>query len=90
MAYRCALCRYVEVLPVHTDAAIERLQYLRDNNWLDKRTRALFIDIPLYSPNSGIMTMVSLMVELDAGGAATLSSHFRSSILFRYFAAPCI
>ena len=82
--------RYVEVLPVHPDAAIERMQYLRDNNWIDKRTRVLFIDIPLYNPNSGIMTMISLMVELDAGGAATLSSHFRSAILFRYFVAACI
>ncbi len=74
----------MEALPADRDAAAERMQYLRDNNWIDKRTRVVFVDIPLYNPNSGIMTMISLIIEWDAGGAATLSSHFRSSILLRY------
>jgi hypothetical protein len=86
IACMCSLSRYIEDLPTDGDAAAERMQYLRDHNWIDRRTRALFIDIPLYNANSGIMTMISLIVEWDAGGAATLSSHFRSAILFRYLA----
>ncbi len=86
VACMCSLSRYVEGLPTDGDAAAARMHYLRDHNWIDRRTRALFIDIPLYNANSGIMTMISLIVEWDAGGAATLSSHFRSAILFRYLA----
>ncbi|XP_066273811.1 polycystin-1-like protein 2 isoform X2 [Branchiostoma lanceolatum] len=46
------------------------LRTLRDNNWIDEKTRAVFVQLTLYNPNSNLMTTVLLSVEFSVIGAA--------------------
>ena len=45
------------------------LRELRDNLWLDRHTRAVFLEFTLYAPNAHVFTYVSLLAEFsDSGG----------------------
>ncbi|XP_035668045.1 polycystin-2-like [Branchiostoma floridae] len=46
------------------------LRTLRNNDWIDEKTRAVFVQLTLYNPNSNLMTTVLLSVEFSVIGAA--------------------
>jgi hypothetical protein len=74
---------YMQIFPNNGDEATAQLAFLRENDWIDKRTRAVFIDIPLYNANMGLFTSVSLILEYIPGGGVTSSTHFRTLRLLR-------
>ncbi|XP_078694861.1 polycystin-2-like isoform X1 [Branchiostoma floridae x Branchiostoma belcheri] len=46
------------------------LRDLRSNDWIDEKTRAVFVQLTLYNPNSNLLTTVLLSVEFSVIGAA--------------------
>eukprot|EP00058_Branchiostoma_floridae_P016495 XP_002601983.1 hypothetical protein BRAFLDRAFT_98933 [Branchiostoma floridae] len=45
-------------------------QFLQQHNWLDERTRAVFVELILYNPHANLFSVVSLAVEFTNLGAA--------------------
>lgn len=40
------------------------LRFLQTMNWIDRETRAVFIEFILYNPNSGLITICTLLTEV--------------------------
>ncbi|XP_051504612.1 polycystic kidney disease 2-like 1 protein [Myxocyprinus asiaticus] len=57
---------------------------LKDNLWLDRGTRALFVDFSTYNANINLFCVVRLVVEFPATGGAIPSYQIRTVKLIRY------
>ena len=64
--------------------------------WIDRGTRAVFIDFTVYNPNINLFCVVKLVAEMPATGGVITSSSFRTVNLLRfkgtcstYFSKPC-
>ncbi|PAA60628.1 hypothetical protein BOX15_Mlig030870g5 [Macrostomum lignano] len=76
-------------------ASEQTLRNLFDSLWLDRSTRAVFIDFTMYNPNVNLFCVARLVAELPATGGVVPSWEFRSLKLLRYvepfdyFVAAC-
>ncbi|XP_045474270.1 uncharacterized protein LOC123680420 isoform X2 [Harmonia axyridis] len=59
---------YVAYLGRGMKNSLINLQYLRENGWLDKYTRSIFIEFILYNANSNIFNSVQIIIEKSAYG----------------------
>ncbi|NXR13418.1 PK2L2 protein, partial [Semnornis frantzii] len=86
---------YKFTLPRSKEESIEKLEFLRQNSWLTRGTRVVFIDFSTYNANINLFCIIRLVVEFPASGGALTSSHFYSVKLLRhityydYFLASC-
>ncbi|XP_057704077.1 polycystic kidney disease 2-like 1 protein isoform X1 [Corythoichthys intestinalis] len=60
------------------------LKELEDNLWLDRGTRAVFIDFSTYNANINMFCVIRLLVEFPATGGAIPSYQIRTVKLIRY------
>ncbi|KAK7148581.1 hypothetical protein R3I93_012804 [Phoxinus phoxinus] len=60
------------------------LNDLKDNLWLDRGTRVLFIDFSAYNANINLFCVIRLVVEFPATGGAIPSYQIRTVKLIRY------
>uniref|UniRef100_A0A3P8UHS9 Polycystin 2 like 1, transient receptor potential cation channel n=1 Tax=Amphiprion percula TaxID=161767 RepID=A0A3P8UHS9_AMPPE len=60
------------------------LTELLDNLWLDRGTRAVFIDFSTYNANINMFCVIRLLVEFPATGGAIPSYQIRTVKLIRY------
>ena len=58
------------------------LDSLHRDLWIDRQTRAVFIEFTLYNPNVNLFTSVQLLTEFPPVGAAVT---FTSIITFRLY-----
>ncbi|BFZ03163.1 hypothetical protein BsWGS_06202 [Bradybaena similaris] len=71
-----------------TKAASEAIiQNLLNNLWIQRGTRAVFIDLTVYNANINLFCVVRLLVEFPATGGAIPSWTFRTVKLIRYVSA---
>jgi hypothetical protein len=70
---------YAQVLPRGEGDARVILQKLRDADWLDLATRAAFVDLTVYNPNSGLVSLIKLACEFPAGGQAVNFVNLRTA-----------
>ncbi|NXP06043.1 PK2L2 protein, partial [Thinocorus orbignyianus] len=75
---------YIFTLPQSKEKSLEKLVFLRQNNWLTRGTRIVFIDFSTYNANINLFCVVRLVVEFPATGGALTSSHTYSVKLLRY------
>ncbi|NWW44920.1 PK2L2 protein, partial [Pedionomus torquatus] len=75
---------YIFTLPQSKEKSLEKLVFLRQNNWLTRGTRIVFIDFSTYNANINLFCIVRLVVEFPATGGALTSSHIYSVKLLRY------
>ncbi|NXG92315.1 PK2L2 protein, partial [Stercorarius parasiticus] len=75
---------YKFTLPQSKQKSLEKLVFLRQNNWLTRGTRIVFIDFSTYNANVNLFCVVRLVVEFPATGGARTSSHTYSVKLLRY------
>ncbi|XP_063205527.1 polycystin-2-like protein 2 [Chroicocephalus ridibundus] len=75
---------YKFTLPQSKQKSLEKLVFLRQNNWLTRGTRIVFIDFSTYNANVNLFCIVRLVVEFPATGGARTSSHTYSVKLLRY------
>ena len=45
------------------------LEYLKDNNWLDYYTRAIFMEFTVYNPNTNLFSYVNYVMEFAPMGS---------------------
>lgn len=75
---------YYQDLSRTKEDSANRLQFLKDNLWLDRGTRAVFLDFSVYNGNINLFCIARLLVEFPATGGAVTSWHFQTVRLIRY------
>ncbi|GCB79225.1 hypothetical protein scyTo_0017857, partial [Scyliorhinus torazame] len=61
-----------------------KLKVLKENLWLDRGTRVVFIDFSVYNANINLFCVIRLVVEFPATGGALSSWQFQTVKLIRY------
>ncbi|XP_076459205.1 polycystin-2-like isoform X1 [Babylonia areolata] len=75
---------YVQNLESNKTSSLEIINYLYNNLWIQRGTRAIFIDFTVYNANINLFCVVRLLVEMPATGGAIPSWTFRTVKLIRY------
>lgn len=75
---------YYKDLEITKHQSAEALQTLKENLWLDRGTRAVFIDFSVYNANINLFCVLRLVTEFPATGGAIPSWQIRTVKLIRY------
>ncbi|XP_078497207.1 polycystin-2-like protein 1 [Lissotriton helveticus] len=75
---------YYKDLEITKYQSAEALQTLKENLWLDRGTRAVFIDFSVYNANINLFCVLRLVIEFPATGGAIPSWQIRTVKLIRY------
>ncbi|XP_015235701.1 PREDICTED: polycystic kidney disease 2-like 1 protein [Cyprinodon variegatus] len=75
---------YYQDLSRTKEGSADILAELMDNLWLDRGTRAVFIDFSAYNANINLFCVVRLVVEFPASGGTVPSYQIRTVKLIRY------
>ncbi|XP_072534568.1 polycystin-2 isoform X2 [Salminus brasiliensis] len=75
---------YYQDLSRSREESTKQLQELKDNLWLDRGTRAVFLDFSVYNGNVNLFCIVRMLVEFPATGGAVTSWQFQTVRLVRY------
>ncbi|XP_055481530.1 polycystic kidney disease 2-like 2 protein [Psammomys obesus] len=75
---------YIFTLSKSKSEAKTKLAELRLNSWIDRGTRAVFIDFSSYNANVNLFCIVRLVAEFPATGGLLTSWQFYSVKLLRY------
>ena len=57
---------------------------LEEHNWLDERTRALFIEFTVYNANVNLFGSVILLIEWMAAGSAVTRTEVKVILVKRH------
>ncbi|XP_075684334.1 polycystin-1-like protein 1 [Rhinoderma darwinii] len=63
--------------------AYSALRNIRNQQWIDRQTRALVVQFLLYNPPTNLFTMVSLLTELPLSGGIITSPYIDSVKIYR-------
>ncbi|XP_032124071.1 polycystin-1 isoform X8 [Sapajus apella] len=74
---------YVQELGLSLEESRARLRFLQLHNWLDNRSRAVFVELTRYSPAVGLHAAVTLRLEFPAAGRALAALSVRPFALRR-------
>lgn len=66
---------YVADLGIHRTYANVILDELYNNLWIDRQTRAVFVEFTQYNSNTNLFTFVSLMTEFPQTGGVLTTAH---------------
>ena len=58
-------------------AALTKIMQMRDTTWIDRQTRAVFVDFTLYNPSLDYIVVVKLTAEFPASGGAITRTYTR-------------
>ncbi|XP_036936757.1 polycystin-2 isoform X1 [Acanthopagrus latus] len=75
---------YYQDLSRTKEGSAIQLQSLKDHLWLDRGTRAVFLDFSVYNGNINLFCITRLLVEFPATGGAVTSWQFQTVRLIRY------
>lgn len=57
------------------EKSLELIDELKENNWIDELTRAVFFEFTVFNPNVNLFSSATLIVEfLNIGSAVTYES----------------
>ncbi|XP_059835038.1 polycystin-1 isoform X1 [Hypanus sabinus] len=74
---------YVQKLGRTMDQSNSTLWWLQENNWLDRRTRVVFVEFTQYCPNVDLFSVVSVFVEFPVSGGAFTAIDIKPFSLLR-------
>ncbi|KAL6110817.1 pkd2 [Pungitius sinensis] len=74
---------YQDLSRTKEESAVQ-LQFLKDQLWLDRGTRAVFLDFSVYNGNINLFCIARLLVEFPATGGVVTSWQFQTVRLIRY------
>ncbi|KAL0214585.1 hypothetical protein P9112_006769 [Eukaryota sp. TZLM1-RC] len=75
---------YAVDLPLNRTEAMDFIEFLQDNVFIDHQTRVIFIDFTIYNSALNLFCIVRLGVELPASGGFHPVATFRTLKLFNY------
>ncbi|CAH1238914.1 PKD1L3 [Branchiostoma lanceolatum] len=61
---------YATTLGRTQGGSVAMATFLQQHNWLDERTRAVFVELILYNPHANLFSVVTIVVEFTQLGAA--------------------
>ena len=79
------LVGYVADLGHNESLAMNMTAYLQENDWLDRYTRAIFLEFTTYNPNVNMFCLVTLLSEIIPTGAYYQFNKIYPLRLYRYF-----
>ncbi|XP_052050992.1 polycystin-1 isoform X1 [Apodemus sylvaticus] len=74
---------YIQELGLSLEESRARLGFLQMHNWLDSRSRAVFVELTRYSPAVGLHAAVTLRLEFPVAGHALAAFSVRPFALRR-------
>ncbi|PAA49911.1 hypothetical protein BOX15_Mlig004656g1 [Macrostomum lignano] len=78
---------YVASLGKSAVEAKQMTEYLRNNSWIDKHTRAVFFEFLIYNPNTNLFTFSEILFEAFNGGGFVKYPQVYTLRLNRYVGA---
>jgi len=75
---------YVLVLGRSLDKSLVMVDELKNNNWIDGLTRAVFFEFTVYNPNVNLFASCTFIVEFLSTGAATTYASISVFSLYNY------
>ncbi|XP_056626332.1 polycystin-2 isoform X1 [Triplophysa dalaica] len=75
---------YYQELSRTREMSANQLQELKNNLWLDRGTRAVFLDFSIYNGNVNLFCIVRMLAEFPATGGVVTSWQFQTVRLIRY------
>ncbi|XP_078691028.1 polycystin-1-like isoform X3 [Branchiostoma floridae x Branchiostoma belcheri] len=69
---------YIVDLQKSYNASITALAELNSTDWIDRGTRAVFVEFSLYNPNVNLFSVVTLLLELPVTGVGRASHDIKS------------
>ena len=79
------LVGFVADLGHNQTLAMNMTSYLQENDWLDRYTRAIFLEFTTYNPNVNMFCLVTLLSEIIPTGAYYQFNKVYPLRLYRYF-----
>ncbi|XP_078694962.1 polycystin-1-like protein 2 [Branchiostoma floridae x Branchiostoma belcheri] len=71
---------YIAALGRTLNDSLQTLAHLRSNNWLDNRTRAVFMEAVLYNPHANLFAVVTMTTEFHITGRVSTATEL---VIFR-------
>ncbi|XP_012560622.2 polycystin-2 isoform X1 [Hydra vulgaris] len=75
---------YIALLNTTNDDSNSTIQNLMKMRWINRGTRAVFIDFTVYNANINLFCVITLLFEFPATGGCMASATYRSLKLLRY------
>ncbi|XP_064627409.1 polycystin-2-like isoform X2 [Lineus longissimus] len=75
---------YYEDLTRFRDSSLAKIITLKENLWLDRGSRVVFVDFTVYNANINLFCVIRILVEFPPTGGALPSHVFRTVKLLRY------
>lgn len=63
-------------LSTDADTLVEQVDFLKENDWIDKSTRAIMVVATFANPNINVYTVGELLLELPPGGDYLATQHY--------------
>lgn len=63
-------------LSTDADTLVEQVDFLKENDWIDKSTRAIMVVATFVNPNINVYTVGELLLELPPGGDYLATQHY--------------
>eukprot|EP00277_Geminigera_cryophila_P013696 CAMPEP_0179454308 /NCGR_PEP_ID=MMETSP0799-20121207/38170_1 /TAXON_ID=46947 /ORGANISM="Geminigera cryophila, Strain CCMP2564" /LENGTH=458 /DNA_ID=CAMNT_0021252053 /DNA_START=324 /DNA_END=1699 /DNA_ORIENTATION=+ len=76
---------YFVKLPMDPEIARDEVKFLADNDWLDLGTRAVFIDMLVYNPNVGYISLIKLSFEFRPGQDTLVFATYKHMSIHQIF-----
>jgi hypothetical protein len=81
---------YVANLGKDRDTAFATIESLKNQLWLDRLSRALFVEFNVYNPNVNLFAIVSLLLEFPPTGGVLVSPIIQTLRLYYYVGPAAI
>ena len=69
---------YIVDLGLSKEGAAAKISHLKQNLWIDRGTRVIFVDFTTYNPNINLFVVTKLIAEFPATGGLVTSWQFRT------------
>ena len=75
---------YVATLGTYMSKVTKILRSLKENNWIDRLTKALIIDTVTYNAYTNLFTRIRVIIEQPSIGNTAIQGKIRSFVLYTY------
>ncbi|XP_078578137.1 polycystin-1-like protein 2 [Branchiostoma floridae x Branchiostoma japonicum] len=75
---------YVADMSNNSSQTVTTIKALKNHGWIDRATRAVFTDVTLYSPDSNLFSIVTLLLEFTAIGTGFPRWEVHTVRLYRF------
>ena len=75
---------YNQIFNQNYEASLDLTGELKNHQWIDRYTRAVFVEFTLYNPNVNLFSITTLLFEISSTGDFNPGTNFLSIRLYNY------